>query len=168
VLLVAPDVSQPPAVGRNRRIADLAQASGQPPRRAARRVDAPEIVVADENDGITPNARLPKVPSLRHEGRFCHRCGRVGLFLHGCGKGAGDYNWGGYRNAKLDAFIDAARIESDPGKRKKLIADALAEHNAQIHHVPLHRQVIPWALRSNIRVVHRADNWLETQWVHID
>ena len=84
------------------------------------------------------------------------------------GKGAGDYNWGSYVNPKLDALIDAARIEPDPAKRKQLIADALAEHNAQIHHVPLHRQVIPWAMRANVRVVHRADNWLETQWVHID
>jgi len=43
-----------------------------------------------------------------------------------------------------------------------------AEHNAQIHHVPLHRQVIPWAMRENIRAVHRADNWVETQWVYVD
>jgi peptide/nickel transport system substrate-binding protein len=83
-------------------------------------------------------------------------------------KGDGDFNWGGYVNKKLDQLIDAARVENDPGKRKKLVADALAEHNAQIHHVPLHRQVIPWAMRENLRVVHRADNWVETNWVQID
>ena len=33
--------------------------------------------------------------------------------------------------------------------------------------IPLHRQVIPWAARSNIEVVHRADNWFEVQWVKI-
>jgi peptide/nickel transport system substrate-binding protein len=38
----------------------------------------------------------------------------------------------------------------------------------QIHHVPLHRQVIPWAMRQNVEVVHRADNWVETRWIHID
>ena len=75
-------------------------------------------------------------------------------------KGRGDWNWGSYVNKKLDQLIDAQRIESDPAKRKKLIAEALAEHNAQIHHVPLHRQVIPWAMRDNIRVIHRADNTL--------
>ncbi len=83
-------------------------------------------------------------------------------------KGAGDFNYGNYVNKKLDALIDAARIESDPVKRKKEIADAIAEHNAQIHHIPLHRQVIPWAMRENIRAVHRADNWVETQWVQVD
>ncbi|HEY3076640.1 MAG TPA: ABC transporter substrate-binding protein [Burkholderiales bacterium] len=84
------------------------------------------------------------------------------------GKGAGDYNWGNYVNKKLDQFIDAARVEPDAAKRKQQIAGALAEHNAQIHHVPLHRQVIPWAMRENIRAVHRADNWVETQWVYVD
>ena len=34
--------------------------------------------------------------------------------------------------------------------------------------LPLHRQVIPWAARSNVKVVHRADNWVEAQWVRID
>src|SRR5581483_9800172 len=67
-----------------------------------------------------------------------------------------------------DALIDAARIESDPAKRKDEIAAAIAEHNAQIHHVPLHRQVIPWAMREDVRVVHRADNWIEANWVRIE
>ena len=83
-------------------------------------------------------------------------------------KGSGDYNYGNYRNAKLDSLIDAARTESDSAKRKKIIAEAIAEHNAQIHHVPLHRQVIPWAMRQHVTVVHRADNWVEAQWVRID
>jgi peptide/nickel transport system substrate-binding protein len=65
-------------------------------------------------------------------------------------------------------LIDAARAENDSAKRKQVVAAALAEHNAQIHHVPLHRQVIPWAMRENVRAVHRADNWVETNWVQID
>ena len=28
-------------------------------------------------------------------------------------------------------------------------------------------QVIPWALRGNVEVVHRADNWLEVPWINI-
>jgi peptide/nickel transport system substrate-binding protein len=82
--------------------------------------------------------------------------------------GAGDFNWGSYVNKKLDVLIDAARVETDPARRKQQIADALAEHGAQIHHVPLHRQVIPWATRDNVRAVHRADNWVEVRWVSVD
>ncbi len=46
-----------------------------------------------------------------------------------------------------------------------MIADALMLHNKQVMHIPLHNQVIPWAMRKNVTVVHRADNRLEVQWV---
>jgi peptide/nickel transport system substrate-binding protein len=41
------------------------------------------------------------------------------------------------------------------------------EYKEQVHTLPLHRQVIPWAARTNVNAVHRADNWLEIQWVTI-
>ena len=33
--------------------------------------------------------------------------------------------------------------------------------------MPLHRQVIPWAMRANVNVVHRADNWLIGEWISV-
>ncbi len=53
-------------------------------------------------------------------------------------------------------------------RRNELIESALAEHSAQVLNVPLHRQVIPWAMRTSINVVHRADNWLMGEWVRIE
>jgi peptide/nickel transport system substrate-binding protein len=82
--------------------------------------------------------------------------------------GNGSFNYGRYFNPKLDALIDAAAVEVNPEKRAEIIRQAIAEHNAQVHHVPLHRQVIPWAMRSNINVVHRADNWIMGEWTRID
>jgi peptide/nickel transport system substrate-binding protein len=41
-------------------------------------------------------------------------------------------------------------------------------HNQQVMHIPLHNQVIPWAMRKNVTVVHRADNRLEASWVRIN
>lgn len=82
--------------------------------------------------------------------------------------GKGGFNYGRYVNPKLDDLIDTAAVEPDPAKRKELIRQALAEHNEQAHHVPLHRQMIPWAMRSNVKVVHRADNWPMAEWVQID
>jgi peptide/nickel transport system substrate-binding protein len=41
-------------------------------------------------------------------------------------------------------------------------------HNKEVMHIPLHNQVIPWAMRKNVNVVHRADNRLEMRWVKID
>jgi peptide/nickel transport system substrate-binding protein len=86
--------------------------------------------------------------------------------LHSRGdNGVGYYNYGGYKDAKLDQLIEASSKEPDGKKREQLIKAALHEHKDQVLNIPLHRQVIPWAARSNVDVVHRADNWLEVQWV---
>jgi peptide/nickel transport system substrate-binding protein len=39
---------------------------------------------------------------------------------------------------------------------------------ADFGHIPLHFQVIPWAARANVHVIHRADNRLTIKWVRID
>ena len=82
-------------------------------------------------------------------------------------RGVGYYNWGNYKNPKLDEMATASSQEPDPTKREQLIKAALREHAEQVHHIPLHRQVIPWAMRSNVTAVHRADNWLEWRWVTV-
>jgi peptide/nickel transport system substrate-binding protein len=82
--------------------------------------------------------------------------------------GNGSFNYGRYVNPRLDALIDAAAVEMNPEKRRQIVWDALKEHNAQVHHVPLHRQMIPWAMRRNVTVVHRADNVLNMESVRMD
>jgi peptide/nickel transport system substrate-binding protein len=82
--------------------------------------------------------------------------------------GNGSFNYGRYVNPKLDQLIDAAAVEPDLESRRVMIREALAEHNAQVHHVPLHRQMIPWAMRSNVTVVHRPDNVLNPSTTTID
>jgi peptide/nickel transport system substrate-binding protein len=81
--------------------------------------------------------------------------------------GLGTYNIGGVDNPKFEELAAASSREPDAAKREGLIKAALKEHNAQIHHLPLHRQMIPWAMRTNVEVVHRADNWLEWPWVSV-
>jgi peptide/nickel transport system substrate-binding protein len=82
-------------------------------------------------------------------------------------KGVGLYNYGRSRNDRLDALAAQSRGEADPKTREDLIKAALKEWKEQVHTIPLHRQVIPWAARSNVTVVHRADNWLEVPWVTV-
>jgi len=74
------------------------------------------------------------------------------------GKGDGDYNYGRYSNPKLDELTAKVKVDMLPEQRLKEIREALAAHNAEINHLPLHRQVIPWAARSNVTAPHRADN----------
>src|SRR5437762_3057958 len=84
------------------------------------------------------------------------------------GKGDGDYNYGRYSNPKLDELIAKVKVDMVPEQRLKEIRDALLAHNAEINHIPLHRQVIPWATRSNVTAVHRADNQVIPYWVKIE
>jgi peptide/nickel transport system substrate-binding protein len=82
-------------------------------------------------------------------------------------KGIGFYNYGHSRNDKADALAALSSVEPDPKKREALVKAALTEFKEAVNVIPLHRQVIPWAARANVNVVHRADNWLEVAWITI-
>jgi peptide/nickel transport system substrate-binding protein len=82
-------------------------------------------------------------------------------------KGDGDYNYGRYSNPKLDALIDQIKVEMDVEKRRKLINDALMIQHDELLHLPLHRQVIPWATRGNVTAVHLANNNVIPNWVTV-
>ncbi|HEX7403795.1 MAG TPA: ABC transporter substrate-binding protein [Usitatibacter sp.] len=79
----------------------------------------------------------------------------------------GDYNLGKYSNASVDASVDRLKTEVDPAKRAALAYAASQAHMADFGHIPLHFQVIPWAMRSNVKAIHRADNRLTVKWVTI-
>ena len=79
----------------------------------------------------------------------------------------GEYNRGNFKDDELDALAAASSKEADPEKRKTLIRQVFKRQQEQVHYIPLHRQSIAWAARSNVSVVHRADNWLEWSWVTV-
>jgi peptide/nickel transport system substrate-binding protein len=83
------------------------------------------------------------------------------------GKGDGDFNYGRYSNPRFDAIVAEVKVEMNPEKRLALIRRALEIHNAEIHHLPLHRQVIPWASRAGVEVPHRADNQVWPVWIKV-
>jgi len=84
------------------------------------------------------------------------------------GGGDGNYNVGRYSNPQMDALVERTRKETDLTTRNNLIEQALLLSHQDVSHIPLHNQVIPWAMRKNVDVVHRADNRLEATWVKIN
>ena len=76
-------------------------------------------------------------------------------------QGAGDSNFGDFRNPELDSLIDAADQEMDLAKRQGMIDRAVAIIQDEVLIIPLHRQVIPWATRAGVKVVHRANNTVQ-------
>jgi peptide/nickel transport system substrate-binding protein len=83
-------------------------------------------------------------------------------------KGAGDTNYGNFSNAELDDLIDRAEVEMDRAKRLELINRAVELLQREVLVIPLHRQVIPWTTRANVRVLHRADNKFNPLWAWVD
>ena len=81
--------------------------------------------------------------------------------------GLGSFNYGNFKDDTLDALAAASSRESDPARRAALIKQVLDRHNEQVHHIPLHRQVIPWAAWKNVTFVHRPDNWVEVAWITV-
>ena len=93
----------------------------------------------------------------------------LGPVLHSFdGKGKGDFNSGKYKDAELDRLIDASEVEMDSVKRSALMEQALQRIRENVFTIPLHRQVIPWAVRKGVTVFHRPDNFVEMTWVRID
>ena len=84
------------------------------------------------------------------------------------GRGAdGANNFSGYSNLKVDAIIEKLKTETDFAKRAELTKEALLLNQADVGHIPLHHQMIPWAMQKKVTVVHTADNALYAKWVTI-
>ncbi|MBS0447553.1 MAG: ABC transporter substrate-binding protein [Proteobacteria bacterium] len=81
--------------------------------------------------------------------------------------GIGQFNYGQVADPELDKLCADSSHEADPKKREGLVKAAIKRQEEMVHTIPLHRQFIPWAVRSNVEVVHRADNWLEWAWIKV-
>jgi peptide/nickel transport system substrate-binding protein len=82
--------------------------------------------------------------------------------------GDGNYNVGRYSNPQMDELVDRIKKETDLKLRTELLTKALQLQNDDVAHIPLHNQVIPWVMKKNIEVVHRADNRLDWRLIRVN
>ena len=82
--------------------------------------------------------------------------------------GDGNYNVGRYSNPQMDALIERTKVETDLKVRNELIEKALVLSHEDVAYLPLYNQVIPWAMKKNIEVVHRADNRLDWRLIKVN
>ena len=82
--------------------------------------------------------------------------------------GDGNYNMGRYSNQRMDVVVDRIKSETDKPVRDRLLSEALEISNETVSHIPLHNQIIPWAMKKNIEVVHRADNRLDWRGIKVN
>lgn len=83
-------------------------------------------------------------------------------------QGDGNYNVGRYSNPQMDALVERIKKEVDQKNRNALIEQALLLEHQDVSHIPLHNQVIPWAMKKNIDLYHRADNRIDMRSVKVN
>ncbi len=82
-------------------------------------------------------------------------------------QGDGIWNYGRYSNPAMDALIGRMKTEAGPA-RQATIAEALRLYRDDVPHIPLHHQMIPWAMRSNISIPHAANNQPYFRWARVN
>jgi peptide/nickel transport system substrate-binding protein len=82
-------------------------------------------------------------------------------------QGDGNYNVGRYSNPQMDALVERIKAEVDQKTRNDLIERALLLSHQDVSHIPLHNQVIPWAMKKGVDMVHRADNRIDMRSVKV-
>ena len=72
---------------------------------------------------------------------------------------AGVFNWGGWKDAEIDALIDKAGATVDRDERLALQTKALLRANELSMFIPVHQQPMAWATGANIEsVLQLSDN----------
>ncbi len=82
--------------------------------------------------------------------------------------GDGNYNVGRYKNERMDYLVDRVKVETDAPVRSRMMTEALQLSNDTVSHIPLYDQIIPWAMKKNVEMVHRADNRVDIRTVKIN
>jgi peptide/nickel transport system substrate-binding protein len=79
--------------------------------------------------------------------------------------GRGQFNNGGYCNAKVDDLTARVLVESDPAKRDAMILEAFKILHEDVGYIPLHQQALAWGVAKNVELTQRADNQPLFYWV---
>jgi peptide/nickel transport system substrate-binding protein len=74
-------------------------------------------------------------------------------------KGYGAWNWAGYANPRLDDLVVRSLGTVDPAKREALAREAAALAAAEVAFIPLHYQVVTWAMKRNLSYAARTDEF---------
>ena len=83
-------------------------------------------------------------------------------------KRLGSWNFGKYSNARIDELLPALQVELDDKKRQAMIDEVHTIMRDEVAYVPLHVQPLVWAMRDNISLTQRADNFFILRWVNVN
>ena len=74
-------------------------------------------------------------------------------------KGYGAWNWAGYAHSQLDALVVQSLATVDPEKREALARSASALAAREAAFIPLHYQMVTWAMKKSLSYTARTDEY---------
>ena len=92
----------------------------------------------------------------------------LGPLAHTKGQlGQGADNYGAISNPLIDQLLGKAESDMRAIERNKFLADALTEHNRQVHHLAMNRQVLIWVANKTVQVPMRSDGMLDLSQISV-
>ena len=82
--------------------------------------------------------------------------------------GDGNYNLGRYSNERMDYIVDRVKTETDLPVRNRLLTEGLQLQNDTIANIPLHNQLLAWAMKKNVDLVQRPDNRIDWRLIKVN
>jgi peptide/nickel transport system substrate-binding protein len=76
-------------------------------------------------------------------------------------------NGGRYSNRTMDALIDELGSPSNPSARAAMIDKALELAKTDVAYVPIHHQVLVWAMKKTVDAVMTPEGQLDVKWVRM-
>jgi peptide/nickel transport system substrate-binding protein len=81
--------------------------------------------------------------------------------------GSGQFNVGGYCNARLDDAVKQIGAAADKAQRNAWIRKAWEISAADIGYIPLHQQALAWGVSRKVKLVQLADDSMYFKWMSI-
>ena len=78
------------------------------------------------------------------------------------------YNLGRYSNERMDYIVDRVKTETDLPVRNRLLTEGLQLQNDTVAHIPLHNQMLAWAMKKNVELVQRPDNRIDWRLIKVN
>ena len=82
--------------------------------------------------------------------------------------GDGNYTLGRYSNERMDYVVDRVKTEIDQPVRNRLLTEGLQLQNDTVANIPLHNQMLAWAMKKNVELVQRPDNRIDWRLIKVN
>jgi peptide/nickel transport system substrate-binding protein len=79
----------------------------------------------------------------------------------------GNYNYSRISDPVVDRLTDAMKTEVDVAKRNTMIREALSRIRDEVLLIPIHHQMRPWVMKSNVTTLHRSDDRPEARFTSV-